>query len=356
VAAALEQLADQVRLDKVRRVLIKPNFVLAARPLATTHVAAVRAVLDFVRARYSGDIIVAEGAALSPTADSFREYGYEPLVGEYGVELVDLNADETEPVRIYDRRLHPVAAYLARAAVESDYRISVCPPKTHDSVIVTLSVKNMVMGALVNPRVARQSGGLLRLARRAANLMPERVKSLGLAEWAKGTLFGAPGGSSKSAMHQGVPILNLNLALAAPLVWPHLAVIDGWEGMEGDGPGSGRPVDWRVALAGLDPLAVDVLATHLMGFDPGAVGYLHYCHLLGLGVGDLQRIEVAGRVAPDVVRRSFTPHFAYQRQLAWHLEGAEEYLRHEASPGAVLGGDGSRQPQVGGLGRSARHS
>jgi hypothetical protein len=151
-----------------------------------------------------------------------------------------------------------------------------------------------------------------------------------------------------------VPILNLNLALAAPLVWPHLAVIDGWQGMEGDGPGSGKPVDWRVALAGLDPLAVDVLAAHLMGFDPAEVGYLHYCRLLGLGVGDIQKIEVVGGVAPETVRRSFAPHFAYQRQLAWHLDGAEEQLRREPSPGAVPGSDGSRQQLVRGLGRSAR--
>ena len=131
-------------------------------------------------------------------------------------------------------------------------------------------------------------------------------------------------------MHQGVPIVNLNLALVAPYVWPHLAVIDGWEGMEGDGPGSGDPVNWRVALAGPDPLAVDVLATHLMGFDPGKVGYLRYCRLLEMGVGDVQQIEVVGNVVPEAVRRSFTPHFAYQRQLAWHLDGAERYLRHQA--------------------------
>ena len=130
-------------------------------------------------------------------------------------------------------------------------------------------------------------------------------------------------------MHQGLPVLNLNLALLAPYVWPHLALIDGWRGMEGDGPGGGDGVDWRVALAGTDPLAVDVLTAHLMGFDPRQVGYLEYCRQLGLGMGELDRIEVVGSVAPDEVRRSFAPHPTYRRQLAWRLDGVERYLKRE---------------------------
>jgi hypothetical protein len=39
-------------------------------------------------------------------------------------------------------------------------------------------------------------------------------------------------------IHQGIPVLNLNLALVASKVWPHLAVIDGWQGMEQDTNGS----------------------------------------------------------------------------------------------------------------------
>ena len=36
VAAALESIADQIKLDTVRRVLIKPNFVSVSRQLAST--------------------------------------------------------------------------------------------------------------------------------------------------------------------------------------------------------------------------------------------------------------------------------------------------------------------------------
>jgi uncharacterized protein (DUF362 family) len=328
VTAALERIADQARLDGVHRVLIKPNFVSTDRQLAATHVDAVRAVLNFVRGRYDGPIVVAEGAALSSTWEGFRHFGYESLVEEYGVELGDLNDDDTVPVQIYGRRLRPLTVHLARTVVEAGYRISVGPPKTHDLVLVTLAVKNMVMGALVNPQAGRHSGGTPGLAHRLAGLVPKWVWHSELAEWAKGTLLGRPGGSSKMAMHQGIPILNLNLALVASVVWPHLAVIDGWQGMEGEGPGLGDPVDWQVALAGIDPLAVDVLTAHLMGFDPEQIGYLQYCRRLGLGVGEVERIEVvgSGNVAPEGVRRAFAPHPQYQRQLAWRLDGVEQYL------------------------------
>ncbi|MDY6877711.1 MAG: DUF362 domain-containing protein [Chloroflexota bacterium] len=326
ITAALEGVADQGRLDTVSRVLVKPNFVSVDRQLAATHVDAIRAVLDFVRARYDGSIVVAEAAAMSPTWEGFRNFGYEALVEEYGIELVDLNADDSVPVRIYDRHLRPLTVYLARTAVEADYRISVGLPKTHDTVIVTLSIKNIVMGSLVNPQAVRRSGGVPGVVQRLARLAPKWMWQSGLAEWAKGVFLGRPGGSSKMAMHQGFPVINLNLALVAHHVWPHLVVIDGWQGMEGDGPGNGDPVDWRVALASTDPLAADVLTAHLMGFDSEQVGYLQYCRHLGLGVGEVGQIEVVGNVSPAGVRRSFAPSPTHERQLGWHLDGVERYL------------------------------
>lgn len=326
VVRALRTIEDSVDLENVRRLLIKPNFVSIERQLAATHVDAVRAVLDFVRARYDGPVIVAEGAAVSPTTEGFRRFGYESLVDEYRVKLVDLNADETVPVQIYDRRLQPFTVSLARTAVEADYRIAVGPPKTHDVVIVTLSIKNMVMGMLVNPRAASDGGGIVHKARSTARLIPEWLRRSGVVEWLKGAILGSTWGSNKMAMHQGVRVINVNLARVAPHVWPHLAVIDGWRGMEGEGPSEGEAVEWRVALAGIDPLAVDTATTDLMGFDPEEVGYLQYCRELDLGTGALEEIDLIGNVAPTDVRESFRPHPTYKDQLHWRMEGVERYL------------------------------
>jgi uncharacterized protein (DUF362 family) len=333
VAAALTTMADQVDLSQAQRVVVKPNFVTPYRQLAATHVDGVRAVLDFVRRRFDGPVVIAEGSATSPTWDGYRNYGYQALVDEYRVELRDLNADETVEITVYDGRMRPMRLRLARTVAEGDFRISICPPKTHDTVIVTLSIKNVVMGALVNPHANQDGNGkgsVLRAAQRLGRLLPDWAGRHRLAEWVKGNVLGRPGGSQKMAMHQGVPVININLALVAPVVWPHLSVIDGWVGMEGRGPNEGTPVNWGVALAGTDPLAVDSVTAHLMGFEPQGVGYLHYCQELDLGIADLSEIEVVGDLRPAEVARSFEPHPTIEQQRRWHLAGAERYLQREA--------------------------
>jgi len=56
-----------------------------------------------------------------------------------------------------------------------------------------------------------------------------------------------------------------------------LAVIDGHEGMEGNGPVMGTPVASKLAIASTDFIAADRVAVECMGVDPNWVGYLRYC-------------------------------------------------------------------------------
>jgi len=322
VRAALDLIADQIDLRDKQRILIKPNFVSTERQLAATHVEAVRAVLDFLRPRTTAPIVIAEGAALSDTFDGFRNFGYQPLVEAYGVELYDLNRDDWLPVTVYDRSLRPQQLRLARRVLESDFRISVCPPKTHDTVIVTLSLKNMVMGSLISDQA--NGGGTLGLLRWAADIVPRPLKQSPFYENMKGRMA-SRSGSDKMAMHQGYPVINLNLAKVAPLVAPHLAVIDGFAGMEGMGPSFGDPVDWRVAVASTDFLAADVLTAWLMGFDPADIGYLAYAGRLGLGVSDLAAIEVVG-ARPEDCRRPFRPNPTTGEQRRWRSAAVERLL------------------------------
>lgn len=332
VNQALALIADEVSFDRVHDVVIKPNLV-SQRQLSATHLDAMRAVLDFVRARYGGRVKIAEGAALDITWDSFRTFGYEALVADYGAELVDLNADVVISVRVYGRQMQPISLRLARTVVESDLRISVGPPKTHDAAIVTCSIKNMVMGTLVNRMVVAKDGERPRARDKPKpsliplldRLVPYRWRFSPLAH-AIMARIAQSASSDKFAMHQGYPTINLNLANLAPWVWPDIAVIDGYQAMEGAGPTRGDPVDWRLALAGTDALAVDTMTASLMGFDPRQIGYLSYCHRMGLGEGDVEAIETIGNVTPDAVRRSFKPHPAYRHQLRWRLDAIEPPL------------------------------
>ena len=319
IAQALTLIEDGVDLSDKRRVLIKPNFVSTERQLAATHVEAVRAVLDWLRARYNGPITIGEGAATSDTFAGYRNFGYLPLAEEYGVQLVDLNQDEWVPVQVYDRELRPMWVRVARTAVESDFRIAVGPPKTHDTVIVTASLKNMVVGSLIRGR----GGGL---AKKLDRFVPARLKGSTLAERFKAQVLSAVERSDKFAIHQGYQAINLNLYLLAKVVAPHLSVIDGFVGMEGDGPVGGAPVDLRVAIVSTDFLAADAVAARLMGFDPDEVGYLHYCKLGGLGAADVEDIEIVGNATIEECARKFKPHSTYRRQLEWRIPDVEKYL------------------------------
>ncbi len=280
IARALQAIDDQIDLADKERIVIKPNFVSTQRQLAATHVDAMRAVLEHLRTRGAGPITLAEGPAIGSLESGLRHYGYEPMIREFGLRVVDLNRDETEPVQVWDSHLRPHTVHVARTVLESDFRISVGPPKTHDTVIVTLSLKNYAVGSLVGKR----------------------------------------------AVHQGCAGINLNLYKLAPYVAPHLAVIDGFVGMEGRGPTQGDPVDWRVAIASTDFLAADCLAARAMGFDPHEVGYLHYCLLKGLGHGEPEEIEVVGNATPEEVYHPFRPHPTTEEQRRWQVDGVERYL------------------------------
>ena len=332
VQQALDRISCELDLSAKRHVLIKPNFVVTHKPLAATHVDGVRAVLDFVRARYDGPITIAEGPSVQPAAEGFRLHGYEPLVQSHGVTLADLNHDEAVPVDVYDWRLRPLRLHLARSVVKSDFRISVGPPKTHDIVIVTLSLKNMIMGTLISRfthATPSSNGSRLNvgaISKVLWRLVPLWVRHLPPAEWLTFRAMSTLEPSDKMKMHQSYPIINLNLALLAPLVVPHLSVIDGFEAMEGNGPSEGDPVPWRIALASTDALAADVIAAALMGVDADEVGYLHYCKKMGLGVGDPDQIQIVGNTTMAGCARQFRPHDTVRRQRRWQLSQAEKYL------------------------------
>ncbi|MBM4085186.1 MAG: DUF362 domain-containing protein, partial [Planctomycetes bacterium] len=162
VRVALAQGED--RLENVRRalgivrndlapkvkglVLIKPNFLSCTRQLAATHANPVRAVLEFVTPLAPSKVIVAEGACSGEAAVGYRNFNYLPLAHDFSVPLVDL-CQETRwrPIRLLDCDGREVPAEVNALAAEADCRISVAAAKTHDTVVVTLSWKNM-MGAL----------------------------------------------------------------------------------------------------------------------------------------------------------------------------------------------------------------
>lgn len=275
VYQALKKIEDEVIASiGSKRILIKPNFVITTRQLAATHVNAVRGILDFLKPHHTKQITIGESTiSRQGTFHGFENYGYLPLEKEYNVKLVDLNKQPWQYRYVFGRGHRPTPIRVISTFLDPDvYVISAAKMKTHDRVVTTLSLKNVLLGAPLNDYKTND-------------------KRLMHMEYTF---------SRKS-------LLNYNMFHLAQEIYPDLGVIDGFEAMEGNGPGGGTPVDTRMALASLDPLAMDMLATKLMGFDPTQIMYLTSMAEAGMGQGDLSKIEVLG-TPPEQCQFHFKGH------------------------------------------------
>jgi uncharacterized protein (DUF362 family) len=281
IARSLQLLGDDINLTGVKNLFIKVNLISRDNQLGATHVDGVRALLQFLRGRYQGKITITEG--LRGTAQViFDKLGYPPLIKEFGVEFFDLHNGDFEVVEVYDANLQPLKLHFSKQIIESDYRIAIGPPKTHDVVGATLSIKNLAMGALAD-------------------------------------------NGDKGRMHQGHPVHNLNLYLLAKMCPLQLSINDGFTGMENDGPIRGTGVDWGVAVSSCSPVAADCLAAQLMGFDINDIGYLWYLQKMGLGVSAINEMNIIGDNPRDCYRQ-FRPHSTFEEQRNWRDERVSKLL------------------------------
>lgn len=273
---ALMRIEDRIMasLEGKKRILVKPNLVVSDVPLCATSVDSVRGILDFLRPRWKGPIIVGESTvSREGTMAGFGNYGYLPLEKEYGVKLSDLNEHSYVVCYVLGPENTPQPVRIISTFLDNDlYIVSAAKMKTHDRVLVTLSLKNVLLAAPFNDYKVND--------KQYMHITKVRSKNT---------------------------ILHYNMFSLAREIYPDLGVIDGFEAMEGDGPIRGTPVDTRVVLASLDPLALDTIATRIMGFDPDEILYLSAMNKAGMGQGDLDKILVTGTDLKNL-QYHFKPH------------------------------------------------
>lgn len=250
-------------------ILLKPNCIDAKKETAVTHVDALMAVLDFLQPIWSGKIILAEGSGLGNTMKAFSNFKYLGLRNMFSnLEFLDLNFSDSIFVKGFDKDLKPMRIKISNTVSNAPLRISVGPPKTHDSVIVTLSIKNMAVGSILK--------------------------------------------EDKAKIHQGIKAINRTLAAINKYTFPHIAIIDGWTSMEGNGPVDGDILETHFAVASTNSLAADVFTTERMGFNPVQIGYLNF-----LGAIEIRdKIQIIG-----CNQSNFNFHFkhpeTYLEQIQW---------------------------------------
>lgn len=291
-----------------KRVVIKPNFVYYLTLLSCTHAACVEGVLEFLKSIGKRDIAIAESSATGGTMAGFDLNGYWGLTNKYPAKLMDLNQEGFAKVRIWStgnlsettppRTIRVSKMYLN----PNNFIISCTPMKTHNTAVVTLSMKNITMSA--------------------------PVIDVGTAWWQAGVRLDKAWMHGASGVAPGdYQVLNDNVYRLAKVygIHPHLAVIDGYQGMQGDGPVSGYAVGTpqKLAVTSLDWLAADRVALELMGANNYRLlnsqpypACLNYCWQAGLGEWDLSKIQVVGEpVAQNVYNYEANPSLSLQLGL-----------------------------------------
>lgn len=289
ICDALTAIEEQIlpKLKTKKHVVIKPNLVSTMKQLAATHGDALHGILDFLEPRFKGPVTIAESSA-GNTLEGFDHFGYSTIASEHKqleLSLVDLNQEgKYQTHTILDGDLHMVPVRLAARLLDPDaYIISCGILKTHNTVVATLSIKNMALGAPLHSVVKDSS------------------------RW-----------NDKRLYHGGVRQTHVDIAMTAQKLeqyW-NLAVLDGWEGMEGNGPAAGTAVPSRVAIASTDFVAADRVGVEVMGINPDWVGYLGFCARAGVGQGDLSQIEVRGPKLAEVAKK-YQLHKDIERELRW---------------------------------------
>ncbi len=230
-------------VKKHNRVLIKPNLLSASEPFLaiTTHPEFIRAVVRIVH-RVGAKAIIGDSCYGSVRMEEvYEKTGVKRICEQENAECIFFN-------KVTDWKIP-----LASIALESDVIINLPKFKTHNLTILTGGIKNM---------------------------------------------FGIVPGTQKINYHSDYPSIQEFSKLLIDIlekVKPHLTIMDGIIGLEGDGPGSaGKARNIGLILCSRDVVALDTVMAVMMGLDPLHIPMLRIADVRGIGNCKMEDIEIDG--------------------------------------------------------------
>ncbi len=228
---------------KGKKVLLKPNILadLAPERAVTTHPEVFRACAQYFQSR-GATVLAGDSPALHASGFKAKICGIGPVCEELGVEWVDFTEDP-----IYRKGFK-----FARILDEVDMVVSLPKLKTHELAYFTGATKN---------------------------------------------LFGLIPGLSKALLHAKYPNRNDFSAMIVDVmeaIKPTFAIMDAIIGMEGAGPQNGQPKHIGLILGSCNLIALDIVASQTVAYNPMDIPMLAYAVKNGIQVKDINDIIVEG--------------------------------------------------------------
>jgi len=241
------------------RVLVKPNLLMAKEPEfgIDTHPEVVRAVIKVLKG-IKCDIFVGDGPSVwgNQTENVDQVYtrsGIKKICQEEAVALVNFDKRRW-------RGKFPLTTWLDTC----QYLVSVPKFKTHDLTTLTAAIKN---------------------------------------------LFGLVSGTFKTELHKNYFQIDDFSKIVVDVfaeAKPALTVVDGIVAMEGDGPAtSGKLRNLNLLFAGTDCVALDSVMALIMGLEPFDILTTKEAAGRGLGIADINAIEIRGEKLEDIIADKF---------------------------------------------------
>jgi uncharacterized protein (DUF362 family) len=254
---------------KIDTVIIKPNlcYYWDYSTGETTHPKIISAIIDYLRARFGGDIsiFVAEADATAmKTRYCFKILGYESLSQAKNVDLINLSEGEIVEKQTSIKN-NMITLPVNKMLLESDLVINVPKLRTHNLVGLTCSLKNM-FGAISKPR--------------------------------------------KFSYHKNLDdtIVGIN-----KLVESDICIVDGLIAR------GKYPKKMGLILAGDDALATDFVVAKILGFNPRSIGHLKLAEKENVGnVNNTELIE--DKTSLKEAKRLFPGSSFLLHRLLWGLQ------------------------------------
>jgi uncharacterized protein (DUF362 family)/Pyruvate/2-oxoacid:ferredoxin oxidoreductase delta subunit len=271
IADGLEKIGFDFNLLKKARVALKPNLLMAAAidRAVVTHPSFFNAVAQIV-IENGGIPILAESPGFGSLEGVMKKVGYRDIVQELRIEVARIR--ETDILHNTKAKTFK-RVEISKVFFNADMILNLPKFKTHGLTYISGAVKN---------------------------------------------LFGTVPGLKKSHMHMRCPqseefsewLLDLYSALVYGFDKPKpiFTIMDAIIGLEGEGPGpSGKPRQIGAVIIGQDPVAVDYVATGVVGLDHKKVYTITLGFERDFAVSSPQDIQIVGEMPQSMRIKNFTP-------------------------------------------------